>query len=176
MPNRNNKGINAHTDEKGGKQVKNKKFYTARGYQRLQQEKKKLTPSMEDYLEMIYRDCLAEGYSRVNTLAENLNVQASSASKMVQKLTDLKLLDFERYGIIRLTDTGRELGEFLLNRHQTIETFLANLGVTESLLTETEMIEHNVSLATLNRIVQLNQFFEENPQIHQQYLKFAEEE
>jgi Mn-dependent DtxR family transcriptional regulator len=153
-----------------------KTFHTARGYQRLLQQKKNLTPSMEDYLEMIYRDCLTDGYTRVNILAERLSVQAPSASKMVQKLTELELLDYEKYGIIRLTDAGRELGEFLLNRHQAIEKFLTHLGVTESLLTETEMIEHNVSLATLNRIELLNRFFEDYPETHRQFIKYAEEE
>lgn len=151
----------------------NKSFRTARGYQRLLQEKKTLTPSMEDYLEMIYRDCLQSGYTRVNILAERLNVQASSASKMVQKLTELELLDFEKYGIIRLTEAGEELGEFLLERHMTIEGFLINLGVQDSLLIETEMIEHHVSLTTLNKIVQLNRFFHDHPGIHRQFLDYA---
>lgn len=153
-----------------------KAFHTARGYQRLLQQRQALTPSMEDYLEMIFRECQTEGYTRVNILAEHLNVQAPSASKMVQKLTELELLDFEKYGIIRLTDAGKELGEFLFNRHHTIEKFLVNLGVTESLLSETEMIEHNVSLTTLNRIVLLNQFLEDNPAIHKQFLEYGEEE
>lgn len=153
-----------------------KTFRTARGYQRLLQQRQALTPSMEDYLEMIYRDCLSDGYTRVNILAERLNVQAPSASKMVQKLTELELLDYEKYGVINLTDAGRELGEFLLSRHETIEKFLANLGVTKSLLTDTEMIEHNVSLTTLNKIVLLNQFFLEYPEIHRRFLKYAKEQ
>ncbi|HOB34295.1 MAG TPA: iron dependent repressor, metal binding and dimerization domain protein, partial [Bacillota bacterium] len=153
--------------------VQEKEFRTARGYQRLVQEQKNLTPSMEDYLEMIYRDCLREGYTRVNILAERLNVQAPSASKMVQKLTEMGLLDYEKYGIIRLTDAGRELGEFLLHRHMAIEQFLANLGVRESLLAETEMIEHHFSLATLNKIIKLNQFFADHPEIHARFLQYS---
>ena len=67
--------------------MKNSKaFHTARGYQRLLQEKKNLTPSMEDYLEMIFGT--ANRRYQVNILAERLNVQAPSASKMVQKLTN----------------------------------------------------------------------------------------
>mgnify|MGYP000979482435 CR=1 FL=1 len=149
----------------------NKSFRTARGYQRLLQEKQTLTPSMEDYLEMIYRDCRQDGYTRVNILAERLNVQASSASKMVKKLTELELLDYEKYGIIRLTEAGEELGEFLLARHVTIEGFLANLGVRDSLLIETEMIEHNVSITTLEKIDKLNQFFRNHPELHRQFLQ-----
>ncbi|MBA1336275.1 MAG: hypothetical protein HPY66_2710 [Firmicutes bacterium] len=44
-------------------------FYTFRGYQLLKQNKKNLTASMEDYMEMIYRQCKEEGYVRINSLA-----------------------------------------------------------------------------------------------------------
>lgn len=134
-----------------------------------------MTPSMEDYLEMIYRNCLAEGYTRVRVLAESLNVQAPSASRMIQKLSELDLLDYERYGVIRLTESGEELGEFLYNRHQIVEEFLTYLGVTESLLAETEMIEHHLSLDTLDRIAQLNNFFQDNPLIHKEYQDYSAE-
>ena len=99
------------------------KFHTVRGYQLLEQNKKILTSAMEDYLEMIYRYSLTEGYVRINTISELLNVQASSATKMVQKLSQLGLVDYKKYGIISLTETGSEIGKFLLERHQTIEYF-----------------------------------------------------
>jgi DtxR family Mn-dependent transcriptional regulator len=150
-------------------------FRTARGYQLLLQQRKSMTPSMEDYLEMIYRNCLNDGYTRVSVLAENLNVQAPSASRMIQKLSELGLLDYEKYGIIRLTEAGEELGEFLYNRHQIVEEFLTLLGVTESLLAETEMIEHHLSPDTLNRIAQLNNFFLDNPGIHKEYEEYTSE-
>jgi DtxR family Mn-dependent transcriptional regulator len=89
---------------------------------------------MEDYLEMIYRNSLTDGYMRINTISELLNVSAPSATKMVQKLTKLGLLDYKKYGIIFLTENGREIGKFLLDRHNLIEAFLKNLGVTDNIL------------------------------------------
>ena len=74
-------------------------FYTYRGYELLRQEKLRLSPSMEDYLEMIYRTCKKQGYIRMTSLAQQLNVQASSARKTVQKLAEMKLLAYEKYGI-----------------------------------------------------------------------------
>lgn len=79
------------------------KFHTVRGYQLLMQNKNLLTSSMEDYLEMIYRNSLTEGYVRINTISELLNVAAPSATKMVQKLSKLGLLQYKKYGIILLT-------------------------------------------------------------------------
>ena len=68
-----------------------KNFHTVRGYQLLEQKKRTLTPAMEDYLEMIYRSSLKDGYIRISTLSALLNVRAPSATKMVQKLTALDL-------------------------------------------------------------------------------------
>jgi Mn-dependent transcriptional regulator len=150
------------------------KFHTVRGYQLLQQNKKLLTPAMEDYLEMIYRNSLSEGYMRINTLSEFLNVAAPSATKMVQKLKIAGLLDYKKYGIIFLTDNGKEIGKFLLQRHNIIEIFLHNLGVKDDLLTETELIEHNISATTLQKINIYNKFIEQNPDIIQKLEQFSQ--
>ncbi len=150
------------------------KFHTVRGYQLLQQNKKLLTSAMEDYLEMIYRNSLVEGYMRINTLSELLNVAAPSATKMVQKLNKAGLLDYKKYGIIFLTENGREIGKFLLQRHNTIDAFLKNLGVKEDLLTETELIEHNITASTLHKISIYNKFLEQNPDIIQKYEHFSQ--
>ncbi|EMS70640.1 Mn-dependent transcriptional regulator [Ruminiclostridium cellobioparum subsp. termitidis CT1112] len=148
------------------------KFHTVRGYQLLSQNKNLLTSAMEDYLEMIYRNSLVEGYMRVNTLSELLNVAAPSATKMVQKLSKLGLLDYKKYGIIFLTENGREIGKFLLERHNTIQEFLNNLGVSEDILTETELIEHYVSLTTLSKIGLFNKFLINNPEICRKLSEF----
>jgi len=147
-------------------------FYTYRGYELLKQEKLRLSPSMEDYLEMIYRTCKKQGYIRMTSLAQQLNVQASSATKTVQKLAEMKLLAYEKYGIIQLTEEGRKIGEFLLKRHRIVETFLKNIGVKENLLRQTEMIEHHLTADTVRSIDMLNKFFKEYPEIHKQFLQF----
>lgn len=151
-----------------------KEFHTVRGYQMLNAEKQSITSSMEDYLEMIYRTCIKNGYSRTNQLAEKLNVRPSSTTKVIQKLKELDLVDYEKYGVIKLTQEGKTLGEFLLKRHKIIEEFLKNLGIEDTLLKDTEMIEHDVSLNTLKSIFILNKFFRENPDIMQQYEDFKE--
>jgi Mn-dependent DtxR family transcriptional regulator len=128
---------------------------------------------MEDYLEMIYRNSLVEGYMRINTISELLNVAAPSATKMVQKLTKLGLIDYKKYGIIFLTENGREIGKFLLERHNIIEVFLRNLGVNEDILVETELIEHNISAATLMKISLFNKFLIQNTEIVEKYYNFS---
>jgi len=150
------------------------KFHTVRGYQLLQQNNRLLTSAMEDYLEMIYRNSLVEGFMRINTLSELLNVAAPSATKMVQKLNNLALLEYKKYGLIFLTENGKEVGKYLLHRHNIIEIFLKNIGVKDDLLVETELIEHNISAATLHKINIFNKFFDQNLEIGKKYEHFYE--
>ena len=152
--------------------TKNREFHTYRGYQLMRQYNIFLTPSMEDYLEMIYRNCIEDGYVRMTSLAEQLNVQAPSATKIVQKLSRKGLLAYEKYGIIQLTERGRKIGEFLLKRHGIVEDFLKSIGASENILIETEMIEHYLSIDTVDSIEMLNMFFEENPKILETFLQF----
>ncbi|MDP4153013.1 MAG: iron dependent repressor, metal binding and dimerization domain protein [Bacillota bacterium] len=148
------------------------KFHTVRGYELLNQEKKSLTPAMEDYLEMIYRNSLKDGYVRINTLAELLNVAAPSVTNMVQKLSRIGLIDYKKYELIFLTDRGREIGSFLLQRHLAIEQFLRNIEAGDELLIETELIEHSIGDKTLSRIESFNKFFKNNPDIKKAYIDF----
>ena len=102
-----------------------REFRTVRGYQIKQKETNTITASMEDYLEMIYRLARDKGYTRMGDLATALNVQPPSASKMVQKLAEMGYLQFEKYRVIELSKKGCEYGQYLLNRHETLERFLA---------------------------------------------------
>ncbi len=135
----------------------NLKFYTVRGYALLRQDDT-ITPSMEDYLEMAFRLSRDRGFTRIGDLAGALNVQPSSASKMVRRLSELDYLKYEKYGVIEFTPRGRELGDYLLQRHEAIEEFLLLIGVREGILEETEKIEHNIREETVTRIKTLVEF------------------
>lgn len=139
-------------------------FYTFNEYMR--KEDKPLTASMEDYLEMIYRLSLNTGFTRIHELSHALNVQPPSATKMVQKLAELQLLKYEKYGVLILEEKGKILGDELLNRHNVIENFLRILDVSESdVLEETEKIEHTLSKQTTKCFQDFLQFIKDNPEI-----------
>lgn len=139
-------------------------FYTVRGYE-LRQEHNSLSSSMEDYLEMACRLSKDKGYTRLNDLSRALNVQPPSASRMVQKLADINLMNYQKYGVIELTEQGKQIGEYLLKRHATIEEFFRIIGVTDGILEETEKIEHHLSRQTVNQIAVLVQFLQANPAV-----------
>lgn len=151
-------------------------FYTFRGYEILSREKNILTPSMEDYMEMIYRICINEHHVRMNQLAENLNVRTSSSTKIVQKLSKIDLVHYEKYGLISLTEKGENIGKLLYHRHKVIEKFLGLIGVEDTLLKDIELIEHYIRPKLLKNIEQFNQFLEGNQDVLQRYYAYIEKE
>lgn len=140
-----------------------------------QENKKHLTPSMEDYLEMVFRSCQQDGYCRIGQLAEQLHVQLPSVSRVVQKLKEMGYIRYQKYGIIQLTEQGREAGGFLWGRHKVVESFLKAIGIDENLLFETEMIEHYVSKNTLKYMEMLTRFLSEHSAVNEEYLLFKAE-
>lgn len=142
-------------------------FFTFNEY--IKREEKLLTPSMEDYVEMIYRLSKDSGHTRINELSSALNVQPPSATRMVQKLAEIDLINYEKYGIISLTPQGRVKGSMLLMRHNIVEKFLRSIGVRENLLEETEKIEHTISQETLECIINYLSFLKDNPHIERDF-------
>ena len=138
-------------------------FYTFRGYS-LQDARRKnsLSASMEDYLEMICRLSEEDSYTRVLELANALHVQPPSASRMLRRLAEEGLVEYEKYSIIRLTEQGHKIGSYLIHRHNVLEEFLSLIGVPD-VLEDAERIEHNISAAAMSGIARLLEFFKENP-------------
>jgi Mn-dependent DtxR family transcriptional regulator len=122
------------------------------------------TPSMEDYIEQIYMLIEDKGYARVSDIAEALAVHPSSVTKMVQKLDKDEYLIYEKYRGLVLTAKGKKIGKRLVYRHELLEQFLRIIGVDESnIYGDVEGIEHHLSWNSIDRIGDLVQYFEENP-------------
>lgn len=128
-----------------------KEFRTFRGYS-LTDEEQSLTPSMEDYVEMLFRMTGDKQFVRLGDLAAALNVQPPSATRMAQRLAGNGYVRYERYGVLELTALGRKTGNQLLERHNLLESFLRLFGVSENALKDTERIEHIISDETVSRI------------------------
>ncbi|MFS0776384.1 transcriptional regulator MntR [Neobacillus sp. 3P2-tot-E-2] len=121
------------------------------------------TPSMEDYIEQIYMLIEEKGYARVSDIAEALAVHPSSVTKMVQKLDKDEYLVYEKYRGFSLTTKGNKIGKRLVFRHDLLEQFLKIIGVKdENIYKDVEGIEHHLSWDSIERIVDLVQFFQED--------------
>ena len=126
------------------------------------------TPSMEDHIEQIYLLIDQKGYARVSDIAEALSVLPSSVTKMVQKLDKDGYLVYERYRGLTLTSKGTKLGKRLVDRHSLLEKLLRLIGVNEELIYhDVEGIKHHLSWNSIDRIADLIQVLEENPEFLQ---------
>jgi Mn-dependent DtxR family transcriptional regulator len=122
------------------------------------------TPSMEDYIEQIYKLIDEKGYARVSDIAEALSVHPSSVTKMVQKLDKDEYLIYEKYRGLVLTTKGKKIGKRLVFRHELLEQLLKVIGVKEeNIYQDVEGIEHHLSWDSIDRIGDLVQFFDEDP-------------
>ncbi len=130
-------------------------FYTLKGYKIKNEEV--LSSSMEDYVEMIYRLSEKSEEVRVNDLSVALNVQPPSTTKMIKRLAKENYVLYERYGCVKLTEKGKEIGSKLLKRHKIIYEFLQLIGVKDNILEQTEIIEHAVNDEVLNKIKELTE-------------------
>lgn len=113
-------------------------FHTLRWYE----DANKVSPAMEDYLEMIYRMSEKTCSVRLSSLAKNLNVGAPAASKMAQKIKDAGFIEYEPYSQITLTETGKKEGARLILRHKILNDFFCRVNHSASELDLVEKIEH----------------------------------
>ena len=118
------------------------------------------TPTMEDYLECIYKLMEQKGYARASDIAEVLQVHPSSVTKMIQKLDKDKYLIYEKYRGLVLTANGKRIGKRLLMRHQLLEQLLKMIGVREeNIYKDVEGIEHHLSWDSITCMESLVEFF-----------------
>jgi Mn-dependent DtxR family transcriptional regulator len=123
------------------------------------------TPSMEDYLERIYKLIDEKGYARVSDIAEGLEVHPSSVTKMIQKLDKDNYLVYEKYRGLILTSKGQKMGKRLVARHDLLEQFLTIIGVSEdTIYKDVEGIEHHLSWDSITCIEALIEYFKKDPQ------------
>lgn len=118
----------------------------------------------EDYLERIYALIEEKGYARVSDIAEALQVRPSTVTRMVQKLDEQNLLEYEKYRGLSLTQEGERVGRSIHKRHKALEAFLHLLGIHDqkTVQEDVEGLEHHLSSQTLERLTQLVDFLQEN--------------
>ncbi len=133
-----------------------------------------LTPSLEDYLEEIYRLSLSLHTVRVTDISKRLKVAMPSVTKALYKLRDESYIKYERYGEIKLTDKGKEFGYYLVTRNQLLQEFLALICSKCNFAAEAEAMEHYLSTATIDAIKTLIEFMKCNPSWQKAFNEFMD--
>lgn len=119
------------------------------------EERVRLTPAHEDYIEAIVELEEQQERSEIRSvdIATMLDVSKASVNKALQVLREAGYIDQERYGRITLTETGRAYGAEIWGRHQALRGFLINdLGIDPEVANEEAcMMEHAISEETMER-------------------------
>ncbi|ENN96802.1 iron dependent repressor [Methanocaldococcus villosus KIN24-T80] len=114
-----------------------------------------MSRSIEDYLEKIYL-FVKENKRPIKTteLAKMLNINPSAITNMAKRLKELGYVKYEPYVGISLTKEGEEIAKKIIEKHQTIKTFLIIcLGLNEEEADEEACkLEHVVSDKVLDRL------------------------
>jgi DtxR family Mn-dependent transcriptional regulator len=80
----------------------------------------------ENYLKALYRLTQDNPDEEAGTseLATNLGVKTATANDMLKRLKEKKLIDYEKYGKITLTASGKKSALKIIRKHRLWETFL----------------------------------------------------
>tara|TARA_B110000467_G_scaffold146866_1_gene151442 strand:+ start:60 stop:713 length:654 start_codon:yes stop_codon:yes gene_type:complete len=84
-----------------------------------------LSKAIENYIKAIF-SIKAQGTDVVstNSISDKLNTRPSSVTDMIKKLTEKKLVTYERYKGVKLTHKGQVIATNIVRKHRLWETFL----------------------------------------------------
>ena len=85
-----------------------------------------LSYTEENYLKYIFKIGADNGLGEAGTneLANYLSVKPASVNEMLKKMKEKKLVNYEKYGKIKLTKMGEKLAIDIVRKHRLWETFL----------------------------------------------------
>lgn len=83
----------------------------------------------EEYLEALYEFWENDDQAPVRTkdLAESLQIKDASVTGMIQKLSEKKLVSYEKYKGVKLTKSGLKIGRQMKRRHRLLECLLIDI-------------------------------------------------
>ncbi|WDV46726.1 iron dependent repressor, metal binding and dimerization domain protein [Clostridiaceae bacterium M8S5] len=131
-----------------------------------------LSPSLEDYLEEVYRMSITKKEIRVMDIARVLSVSKPSVVKGLRKLKENGYIDYKPYERIKIEQKGIALGKFLCERNKLLKSFIVIIGSESDAIKEAEAMEHYFTIETIKCIEKLVSFFEDNTRIYNLYKSY----
>ena len=120
--------------------------------------------SAEDYLEAILMLQEQKGYARSVDIAGLLGVTKPSVSFAMKKLRENGYITMDEDNLLALTASGEAIARRILDRHNTLSSFLVSLGVDERVAREDACkMEHDLSEASYDAIRRRMQGCEDCP-------------
>lgn len=114
-----------------------------------------LTPSTQDYLEVILQLSGKDKFVRITDIAKSLNIAKASATQAINTLIDEGLVLKEKYGPVFLTKKGETEACKIKKTHKIIREFLIKVLQVESEIADKDacLIEHVISPQSINGMI-----------------------
>lgn len=106
-----------------------------------------VSPSVEDYIKAIYNTQADTAEVTTNDLASRLRVSPPAVSKMLKRLSELRLIDHTPYQGVQLSLLGEKMALEIIRHHRLLERYLMEaLGYSwDQVHVEAERLEHHIS-------------------------------
>ena len=113
-----------------------------------------ISKSLEEYLKTIYIIQKQNEQPRVTEIAKKMNCTKASVNKSIKQLAEKKLVIYEPYGKIVITDEGEKLAKKSLEANDIVYLFLKDILGEEKNIAEEEAknIKMVMNDTTLNKL------------------------
>ena len=113
-----------------------------------------ISKSLEEYLKTMYVLKKQNGNIRVTDIANKMNCSKPSVNKALNNLKEEKLVKYETYGTIELTEDGESLAQKILEAYDIVYLFLKDVLDLdeEAARKEAEKIKLTITDETINKL------------------------
>ncbi len=118
-----------------------------------------LSSNMEDYMEAIAVLSRTNKVVRVKDIAKKLEIKMPSVTAALNKLRDLDLIEYEKYGFVELTKEGEIIAARVYQRHSILCQFFTTILEMDPKEADNVAcrVEHDLSP---DACIQINKFIE----------------
>jgi len=119
----------------------------------------------ENYLKAIYKISEVNDLVTTTDIANVLNIKSATVTDMLKKLAAKKLIRYERYKGMHMTEKGRAIGVKIIRKHRLWELFLVKYlkFKWDEVHEIAEQLEHIQSDELINRLDELLGFPKSDP-------------
>jgi DtxR family transcriptional regulator, Mn-dependent transcriptional regulator len=136
-----------------------------------------LSPNMEDYMEAIVVLSEKHRVVRVKDIAQSLSIKMPSVTAALNKLKEQRLIDYEKYGFVELTEKGKEIAERIYFRHRALMEFFNDVLMLDAETSELQAckVEHLLSPEAFQKLYNLLKFVKTEKEAGREWTRRIEE-
>ncbi|MFO7818392.1 MAG: metal-dependent transcriptional regulator [Thermodesulfobacteriota bacterium] len=132
-----------------------------------------LTPSLEDYLEIIFElETKQKRGAKPSEIADRLGVQRASVTGAMRSLAEKALVNYQPYSSVTLTPEGFRVAAKVVHRHKVLSEFLHNMLNLPIKAAEANAcrIEHHIDDQAMEQLIRFIQFIQTCPRTGEDWL------